>query len=175
METNLRLPRTHSKLLPATTGLLLLLLASEAKAEPRKVYGMLDLEAREGDYLALEPGAYYLLGAPTAVGRPIAFFARGEVAVAGSGAGIGLMVDQLSDDCGPYPTPRDLFFSFLVSLEARAERMYGHTSWNHTTYVGPQFTFALVPAILPKVSVGWMINPRNAADNHVQSGIGFGW
>jgi hypothetical protein len=70
-----------------------------------------------------------------------------------------------------YPSPKELIYGGLLTLEARAERMYGSTSWNHATYIGPQLSFNL----MWKLSVGWMINVHDSSDQHPQLGLGFGY
>jgi hypothetical protein len=150
-------------------GVVLVLLASEAEARQLDTYPVFGVSFRNGDTFAVEPGIVHF-GAPAESGRLRAAMARGVVGIGGCGGGLGL-VTSLWPSPGPHDA-RDLYYEGIVILEARVERMYGSTSWQHTTYAGPQLSVVL--PIIPKVSLGWMIDVRDAADNHVQVGLGFG-
>ena len=156
----------------ANVGLagVLLLLVSKAEARQLDTYPVFGVSFRNGDYFAVEPGIVHF-GAPTESGRLLAAMVRGQLGVGGCGGGLGLATSL-------WPSPgrhelRDLYFVGVVILEARVERMYGTTSWQHTTYAGPHLSVVL--PIIPKVSLGWMIGVHDAADNHVQVGLGFGF
>ena len=163
-------------------SLLVMLVASRARAEarppqnqeaqeqPQRAYVLFAIQGRNGDYLAFEPVALFLLGAPGKSHRPIAALVRGELGVGGAGGGVGLAIDWWPS-ANPYPNPEEIIYGGLMTVEARAERMYGPTSWTHTTYVGPQGSFNL----MFKFSVGWMINVRDSRDDHLQFGLGAGF
>ena len=153
-------------------GVLLVLLAGQAEARSRDLdpYPIIGMSVRNGDYLALEPGIMHL-GLPAESGRLFAATVRGELGIGGSGGGIGLATNFCPSP-GPHDL-RDFYYDGIIMLEARIERMYGPTSWRHTTYAGPHLSIAL--PIVPKVSLGWMIDLHHAADNHVQLGLGGGF
>ncbi len=153
-------------------GVLLVLLAGQAQARPSPLdtYPTVGVSFRNGDYVAVEPGIVQL-GLPAESGRLFAATVRGQLGAGGSGGGIGL-----ATNIWPSPGPhdlRDFYFEGIIILEARVERMYGPTSWRHTTYAGPQLSVAL--PIVPKACLGWMIDVHDAADNHAQLGFGFGF
>lgn len=151
-------------------GVLVVLLASKAEARPLNAYPLLGVSFRNGDHFAVEPGIVYL-GAPAESGRLLAAVVRGQLGIGGSGGGVGLATN-LWPSPGPHDL-RDFYFEGYIILEARIERMYGTTSWQHTTYAGPQLSVVL--PMTPKASLGWMIGVHDAADNHVQVGVGFGF
>lgn len=142
-----------------------------AQAQPLRTYLVFAIQGRNGDDFAFEPAALFLLGSPGEGRRPLAALVRGEVAVGGAGGGVGLAIDWFPNDQDPYPNPEELIYGGLMTLEARVERMYGVTTWNHSTYVGPQLSFNL----MLKLSVGWMINVRDSSDQHPQLGLGAGF
>jgi hypothetical protein len=137
-------------------------------AQPLQYYPILGVEVRNGDIVALQLGAMRVFGSSA---NPVVATARGEIGVGGSGAGVGLVIASGTDS--PNPDPKDLIFGGFILLELRAERMYGPTSWSHTTYAGPQVTF--YPFIAPKVSLGWMADVHDAANNRLQIGVGGGF
>jgi hypothetical protein len=150
----------------------LLMMGGEARVKAAEGYPAFGLEVRNGDTVALGVGGIVVFGSPPGQPpRPLIASLRGEVAHGGVGAGIGLVIATTTDK--PDPDLRDLFYSLFGLLEMRVERMYGSTSWTHTTYAGPRVTF--YPGIMPKLSLSWMADIHNAADNHIQVGIGGGF
>jgi len=151
------------------------LLAGRAQAQPAaspdKVYPGFGIAIRNGDYVAFEPALLFLLGAPGENRRPIAALVRGELGVGGAGGGVGLAIDWFPSTANPYPNPEELLYGGLMMLEARVERMYGQTSWRHTTYVGPQVSLSL----MLKFSIGWMVDVHDSSDQHLQVGLGAGF
>jgi len=154
----------------AAVSLVALMIGDEAQVHAAEAYPVLGVEIRNGDILAFEPGVIAVLGTPAKSSRPLIASLRGELAGGGAGVGVGLVIAATDK---PDPDPRDLLFGGLALVEMRVERMYASTSWNHTIYAGPQLTFCA--PVVPKVSLGWMVDLRDAADNHVQVGLGFGF
>jgi hypothetical protein len=151
------------------------LLAGRAQAQSAvnqdKVYPGLGIAIRNGDYFVFQPGLLFMLGAPGESRRPIAAIVRGELGVGGSGGGLGLAIDWFPSTANPYPNPEEFLYGGLMMLEARVERMYGQTSWRHTTYVGPQVSLNL----MLKLSVGWMVDVHDDRNQHIQVGVGAGF
>jgi hypothetical protein len=145
--------------------------APKVKAQPLKAYPLLGDQLRGGDYFAVEPGALFWLGPVGESRRPVGAIVRGELGVGGAGGGAGLAIDWFQCEPNPYPNPVELMCSMLTMLEARAERMYGPSRWNHTTYVGPQISLDL----WWRLSVGWMVDVHDRRDNHLQVGVGVGF
>lgn len=139
------------------------------QAPSPRMYPALALQGRNGDYFVVEPGVFFSLGPVNH--RPAAIFVQGDAGVGGSGGGVGLAIDWLPMDANPYPNPEEVIFGGLTTVEGRVERMYGPTTWKHTTYVGPQVSFNL----MLKLSVGWMIDVHDRGDQHLQIGLGAGF
>lgn len=154
----------------AAASLVAVLVAGQARAEATEAYPTLGLEIRNGDIVSLEAGGIVVFGSASKLPRPVIASLRGELAVGGASAGIGLAIAGTDK---PHPGLRDVLFGGLVLVEVRIERMYGPTSWSHTTYAGPQVT--LYPSIAPKLSLGWMAAIHDTIDNHLQVGVGFGF
>jgi hypothetical protein len=129
-------------------------------------------EFRNGDWLALELMGVVLVGGGED-GANVAATARGVLGIGGSGGAIGIATGLGGPCVEPEPcTLRDSLFSSIVGIEARVERMYGPSTWRHTTYVGPHLSFG---GIFMKCSVGWMFAVHDKTDNHFQLGFGGGW
>jgi hypothetical protein len=129
---------------------------------------------RNGDWVAVDGLGVLVLGWPKP-SRAVALVARGEVAIAGVSAGVGLAMNAIGGTCAPQPRCDidDSLGGGIVSVEARAEQMYGPTSWHRTTYVGWQVSFA---GIIFKPAIGLMVNPRDPRDSHAQVVFaGGGW
>jgi hypothetical protein len=149
----------------------LLMTGGPGPVEAAEGYPTFGLELRNGDTVALGAGGIVVFGTPAGPPRPLIATFRGEVAHGGVGAGLGIVLATTTDK--PDPDPSDLFLGGFLLLEMHVERMFGAARWTHTTYAGPQVT--LYPSVLPKLSLGWMTDVHDAADNHIQVGIGVGF
>jgi len=142
-----------------------------ATVAPGHMYVVRGFSIRNGDYLVLEPPVLFFFG-PI---RPrVTLVARPMLGVGGSGAGIGLAMNLMPSRPGGEPrTPAaDYFMGPFVSLEAHIERMYGPTNWRSATYAGPQLSLSLY---VLKASLGWMVDPGDGTDHHVQIALGGGF
>jgi hypothetical protein len=104
-----------------------------------------------------------------AFSRCLAATVRGELGIGGATAAIGLATNALPTDC----TRGDFLESGVLGLEARLERTYSPTSWRSTEYVGGQVSLATLWWFKP--SLAWMFDVHDAADQHVQVGVGVGF
>jgi hypothetical protein len=138
---------------------------------PEHVFVVRGGSFRNGDLFAIEPSGLFLFGP---IDRPFAMVARAVLGLGGSGGGIGLAMNLIPPRQGEELSWQgdDFFMGPFVSLEARAERMYGLTSWRSATYVGPQLSLSI---FVLKASLGWMVDVSHQTDHHVQFGLGFGF
>src|SRR5882724_3039321 len=138
---------------------------------PQHVFLVRGASFRNGDLFAIEPSGLFLFGP---IGPPVAMVARAMLGLGGSGAGIGLAMNLISECPGAELCWQgtDFFMGPFVSLEAHVERMYGLTYWRSATYVGPQLSLSI---FVLKTSLGWMGDVNNRTDRHVQIGFGFGF
>jgi hypothetical protein len=174
--------RPHRKISAAAVILFVALVCRDAHADgwpmesvaPGKTALVPGFSVRNGDWLAVDGLGVLVLGWQTP-SRAVALVARGEAAIAGVSAGIGLATNALTGPCAPKPRCDidDFLGAGIISVEARAEQMYGPTGWHRTTYVGGQVSFA---GIIFKPAIGFMVNPRDRRDAHAQVVIaGAGW
>jgi hypothetical protein len=155
--------------------LMLLATAAEARADQgfsppgwstgRKAFVLPGLAFRNGDYFVVDALGLALFNLPRP-GRCLAATGRAELGVGGSAVAIGVATNLGEAPC---ELGEAFLESGLISLEARVERMYG-SSWQRTTYLGAQISLASMWTL--RLSLGWMVDPHDAADNHVQFGVG---
>jgi hypothetical protein len=132
----------------------------------RKTFVLGGFGFRNGDLFAVDAVGMALFDTFRS-GRCIAMTARGELGVGGAAAAVGLATNLAEAPC---KLSAAFLQSGIVSLEARVERTYGPTGWRRTMYVGPQVSLATMWWWKP--SLGWMFDAHDAADNHVQFGLG---
>lgn len=122
-----------------------------------------------GDWLVVDGLGMVVVYDPPLSSRCLAATARAEVGLGGSAAAIGLATNTFDTSC----KMDELLESGVIGVEARLERMYGPTSWRRTEYVGAQVSLAIPWWWRP--SLAWMFNVHDAADNHLQIGLGLGF
>jgi hypothetical protein len=127
------------------------------------------LSFRNGDWLVVDGLGMVVVFDPPLSDRCVAATVRGEVGIGGSAVAIGLATNAGSTSCAW----DDFSESGIATLEARVERTYGPTGWRRTEYVGAQVSLAIPWWWRP--SLAWMFNVHDAADNHVQVGLGLGF
>jgi len=160
------MPRSRVFLVAAAV---LTLLEGNTLARPSDTAVVPGLSVRNGDWVAIDALGIFLLPAD----NPSKYFAvvgRTELALGGVSAGFGLAMNLFPEQSPEGMT--DFLFAGILSLEARAEVMFGPSSWRRTTYVGVQLSLAafMKPAIAYVVAVD---DPRDA---HVQLTLfGGGW
>jgi hypothetical protein len=166
-------PPWFSRRFIAVASVVLALLGRTPEARAVEAPVLPSLSIRNGDWVAVGGLGVGLLGS-TAPGRTFAVVVRGELGLGGVGAGLGLATNMFAGSClAPGGCSRsDFFGSGVGSLEARVERMYGLTSWRHTTYVGGQLSLSLV---IWKPAIGVMFDAHDPRDARLQVATGCGW
>jgi hypothetical protein len=171
METNHRWP---SRLCGIACAIVVVTApAGGAVAAPIETVLVPGVSVRNGDWVAVD-GLGIALLSPREYASFVAAVLRGELAIGGISAGVGLATNVLSEPCPSRGCDMSVFLgSGILSLEGRVERMFGPTSWRRTTYVGAQVSLA---TIFWKPAVGLMIAPDDPRDHHWQiTFIGGGW
>lgn len=114
-----------------------------------------------GEWVAASGTAYLQVGSPDAA--DVMVTGRLELGLGGTAAGLGVAAVPAS------------WHGMMIQydgLELRVLRTFELSGWREATYIGPQLTIGL---LYVSAKVGWMFDVADAANQHPQVGLAFGF